>query len=61
VSEFQPSDQTKGPVAFLVAREKAGEITGEEARELESYLQLEHLMRRAKARAHQRVAGSGTS
>lgn len=38
-------------MAELVAREKNDHLTEEEASELEHYLQLEHIMRLAKARA----------
>lgn len=51
VIAFRPSDAAEERVADLLAREKDGELSAEEKSELEHYLQLEHLMRLAKARA----------
>ncbi len=48
---FRPSEAAKQRVADLIQREKSSELTAEEHTELEHYLQLEHLMRLAKARA----------
>src|SRR6266446_5776778 len=53
VSEFHPSEEAKARVVELVTRAKAETLTAEEASELEHYLQLEHIMRLAKARARQ--------
>ena len=53
VAAFQPSEEARARVADLVAREKTDGLTAEEASELEHYLQLEHTMRLAKARARQ--------
>ncbi len=49
VIAFRPSASAKARVAELIAREKAGRLTAEETSELEHYLQLEHIMRLAKA------------
>lgn len=57
VATYRASEQTRARVADLVAREKAGELSPEEVSELQSYLQLEHIMRLAKARARQHLAG----
>jgi hypothetical protein len=57
VAEFQPSDTAKSRVADLTRREKTSGLTPEECSELDHYLQLEHIMRLAKARAR---ALSGT-
>ena len=51
VIAFRPSDATRARVAGLVAREKSATLTPEEASELAHYLELEHIMRLAKARA----------
>jgi hypothetical protein len=51
VAQFQPSQETKDRVADLIHREKTSGLSPEEATELEHYLQLEHIMRLAKARA----------
>jgi len=48
---FRPSEAAKQRVAELIQREKSEGLTAEEQVELEHYLQLEHLMRLAKARA----------
>ncbi|CAN5360104.1 hypothetical protein BH24GEM3_BH24GEM3_22130 [soil metagenome] len=53
VLDFRPSDEARARVADLLAREKTGSLSAEEASELEHYLQLEHVMRLAKARARQ--------
>lgn len=48
VLAFRPSEETKLRVSELIEREKAGEISNEEKRELDYYMHLEHLMRMAK-------------
>jgi hypothetical protein len=48
---FRPSEATKDHVADLIRREKTIGLSRDEAAELGHYLQLEHLMRLAKARA----------
>lgn len=53
---FRPSETTKQRVADLVEREKSDGLTAEEKSELDLYLQLEHLMRLAKARARRYAA-----
>jgi len=58
VVAFSPSESVQERVAALVERSKDGTITSEEQSELEDYLQLEHIMIMAKARArrHTRLA-----
>jgi hypothetical protein len=51
--DFQPSETVKERVAHLIFREKTDGLTTEEKTELDQYLLLEHLLRLAKARAHQ--------
>jgi hypothetical protein len=53
VVAFRPSDGIQQRVAELVERSKNGSISSEEQSELEDYLQLEHIMIMAKARARQ--------
>ena len=53
VVAFRPSDSVQQRVAELVERSKDGSISSEEQSELEDYLQLEHIMIMAKARARQ--------
>jgi hypothetical protein len=53
VVAFHPSERIQQRVAGLVERSKDGSISAEEQSELEDYLQLEHIMIMAKARARQ--------
>lgn len=55
VAAFRPSDATNQRAELLVQREKGGELTANEKSELDHYLELEHIMRLAKARARQRT------
>jgi hypothetical protein len=48
---FKPSAATKARVEELVRRQKLQQTTPTENSELNHYLELEHLMRLAKARA----------
>jgi hypothetical protein len=56
VASFCPSPDSKERVANLIAREKASLITAEERSELDHYLQIEHIMRLAKAKARKLVS-----
>lgn len=51
VVDFRPSEAAQERVENLLEREKDGEISSAEKSELDHYLQIEHLMRLAKARA----------
>ena len=51
VVAFRPSGGVQQRVAELVERSKDGSISSEEQSELDDYLQLEHIMIMAKARA----------
>lgn len=51
VIAFTPSDSVKNRVEDIIYFEKTRGLTEEETSELEHYMQLEHLMRLAKARA----------
>jgi hypothetical protein len=53
VVSWKPSKQAAARVADLLDREKAGTLSADEQIELRHYLELEHLMRLAKARARQ--------
>ncbi|MFC1717631.1 hypothetical protein ACFL6S_28475 [Candidatus Poribacteria bacterium] len=55
VIDFQPSDPVKQRVADLIRREKSAELSLDEKSELDHYMQLEHLMRLAKARARKYI------
>lgn len=48
---FRPSEASKARVGDLIYKSKNTALSIEEKSELEHYLQLEHLMRMAKARA----------
>ena len=56
VANFKPSEEVRERVADLIAREKTSGLNAEESSELEHYLQLEHIMRLAKARARVLIA-----
>lgn len=58
VIAFRPSEATRARVAELVKREKTEGLTPSETSELDHYLQLEHIMRLAKARAKQYLTAS---
>ncbi len=57
VVAFTPSEATKARVAELIQKQKGTALNAEETAELSYYLQVEHIMRLAKARARQRLAG----
>lgn len=52
VIAFRPSEAARERVSDLLERKREGELSPAEKSELDHYLQLEHLMRMAKARAH---------
>jgi hypothetical protein len=56
VASFEPSETSRQRVLELLAREKSTGLNPEETSELDHFVQLEHLMRLAKARARQRLA-----
>ena len=55
VIAFRPSEAVKERVADLIDREKTEGLTPDETAELNHYMQLEHLMRLAKARARKHL------
>jgi hypothetical protein len=56
VAAFRPSAHTKQRVAELIEKEKTSGLSHDEASELSHYLQLEHVMRLAKARARRHIS-----
>jgi len=56
VIAFRPSEEAKARVADLIFREKSKGLSEDEKSELDHYLQIEQLMRLAKARAHHYLA-----
>lgn len=57
VIEFRPSDEARARVSDLIHREKTTGLPADEKAELDLYMNLEHIMRLAKARARQHVRG----
>jgi hypothetical protein len=55
VIDFRPSAEVQQRVAELIERSQDGNISPEEESELNDFLQLEHLMILAKARAKSRI------
>ena len=56
VIEFKPSESARQRVWDLTERQKAAPLPADEKSELDHYLEIEHLMRLAKARARQLLA-----
>lgn len=56
VAEFHPSPQAQARIAELIESEKDSQLTLEEASELAHFLELEHILRMAKARARMILA-----
>ncbi|HXU37620.1 MAG TPA: hypothetical protein VN937_14760 [Blastocatellia bacterium] len=52
---YHPSTEAQERVHDLLAKNKAGTLTSEEAAELELFGELEHFMQLVKARAHQYI------
>ena len=55
ILSFRPSPETQERVRELLYRNSAGELTEDEAAELECFGELEHLMQLIKARAHKYI------
>jgi hypothetical protein len=55
VVNFRPSEESQERVSDLLSREKNGALTDSERSELDHYLQIEHLMRLAKAKAREYI------
>ena len=53
VVSFRPSTEVQGRVADLIQREKESGLSPDEKAELDHYIELEHILRMAKARARQ--------
>jgi len=56
VADYHPSAGDQQRVAELIAREKEGGLLPEEKAELDHFMNLEHILRMAKARARQILA-----
>lgn len=53
VVQFRPSPEAEKRVAELIEREQAVGLPPDEQAELEHFMELEHILRMAKARARQ--------
>ncbi len=51
INAFRPSNSTRERISYLLDLARAEKLSAEESSELEDFLQLEHLMILAKARA----------
>jgi len=56
VADFLPSPEAQQRLAALMEREKAGTLSPEEKAEVDHFMELEHILRMAKARARQIVS-----
>jgi len=57
VISFRPSPQTQKRVEELVHKEREQQASPEEKAELDHFMELEHILRMAKAKARQILAG----
>lgn len=53
IIDFRPSEAAKERVADLLYRQKTTGLSDDEEEELDQFMQVEHLLRLAKARARQ--------
>jgi hypothetical protein len=51
VANFRPSPEAQKRVAELLERQRESELTGEETAELDGFVQLEHILGLARAKA----------
>lgn len=56
VADYRPSLEAQRRIAELIAQEKEGSLSLEEKSELDHFMDLEHILRVAKARARQILA-----
>ena len=56
VIRFRPSPESQKRVEELIEREKQEDLSGDEKAELDHFIELEHIMRMAKAKAKQILA-----
>jgi hypothetical protein len=53
VADFRPSPEARQRLAALIEREREGSLSPEAKAELDHFIDLEHILRMAKARARQ--------
>ena len=56
VVAFRPSENARQSVSDVIERQKSASLPSDEKAELDHYIEIEHLMRLAKARARQLLA-----
>jgi hypothetical protein len=56
VADFRPSPEAQQRLSDLIELEKAGGLSPEEKAEVDHFIELEHILRMAKARARQIVS-----
>lgn len=56
VARFRPSSEAQRRVADLLEREKENDLSPDEKAELDHFMELEHILRMAKAKARQILA-----
>jgi hypothetical protein len=56
VADFHPSPEAQRRVAELIEREKEEGLSPDDAAELDHFMELEHILRMAKAKARQFLA-----
>jgi hypothetical protein len=57
VAHFRPSIKAQQRLAYLIDRDREQKLSPEEKAELEHFMELEHILRMAKARARQILSG----
>ena len=58
VADYRPSPRAQRQVSELLEGDKAGSLTADEKAELDHYVELEHILRMAKIRAREILAGA---
>ena len=56
VADFRPSPEAQQRLAALIEREKGNGLSPEEKAEVDHFMDLEHILRMARARARQIVS-----
>ncbi|MBZ0300610.1 MAG: hypothetical protein K8J31_12750 [Anaerolineae bacterium] len=58
IAEFRLSEEAEARISTLMEASNHGQLAADEAVELDEYLQLEHIMRKAKLRASEKATHS---
>lgn len=59
VLQFRPSAAAEGRLKDLLERQDSGELSVDDKAELDHFMELEHILRMAKARARQILSSAG--